>query len=324
MDRLRNTLENAKALAKAKGGSCLSPVYTNCRSGLEWQCGFGHSLWRASYSNVMSGTWCPTCGGAVRGTINDMKALAVSRGGRCLSDTFANFHILLRWRCAKGHEWSAEPNNVIGRARKKGSWCPECARKRKCGRRPPAPTIDDMRRVAISRGGGCVSEFYINAHTHLRWGCAEGHSWNAEPANIRRGSWCPFCAGKAPRTLSEMQELAAMWGGGCLSESFRNVHALLNWVCSDGHEFEALPRNVLRGHWCPHCSQNARGNLNEARVLAGEHGGKCISILYVNSQSPLKWRCAKGHEWFARPCGVKSGDWCRRCYRSRGRSRARM
>jgi len=266
----------------------------------------------------MSGTWCPTCGGTVRGTIGDMKALAVSRGGKCLSKTFVNFHIPLRWRCAKGHEWSAEPNNIIGRARKEGSWCPECARERKRRKkRPEAPTINDMRRLARSLGGRCVSELYTNAHTPLRWSCAEGHSWNAEPSNVRRGSWCPFCAGKAPKTLSEMQDLAAIRGGCCLSKSFRNVHTPLNWICSEGHEFKALPRNVQRGHWCPSCARNAPGNLYEARAIAEERGGKCLSTLYLNSQSPLKWRCAKGHEWFARPRAVKSGDWCLRCYRER-------
>jgi hypothetical protein len=262
---LRNTLEKARALARAKGGKCLSTVYTNPRSLLEWQCDFGHRPWRASYSNVLSGTWCPTCGRAVRGTIGDMKALAVSRGGECLSDRFVNFHIPLRWRCAQGHVWSAEPNNIISCGRKEGSWCPDCARERKHGRkRPEALTMDDMRRLASSRGGRCVSEFYINAHTHLRWSCAEGHSWNAQLANVRRGSWCPFCAGEAPKTLSEMQELAVMRGGRCLSESFRNVHTALNWICSEGHEFKALPRNVQRGHWCPYCARNAPGNLNEA------------------------------------------------------------
>jgi hypothetical protein len=286
---------------------------------LKWQCGLGHSPWRASYSNVMSGTWCPTCGRTVRSTIKDMKALAISRGGKCLSDTFVNLHVPLRWRCAERHQWRAAPNNIVRRGRKEGSWCPKCARERaREKKRPEIPTIDDMRRLASSRRGRCASAFYINAHRRLRWICAEGHIWNAEPSNVRRGSWCPFCAGKAPKTLSEMQELASTWGGRCLSKTYRNVHANLTWVCSTGHVFEAPPRNVQRGHWCPYCSRNAPGCLDQARNLAEKRGGKCLSTRYVNSRSPLKWRCAKGHEWFARPCDVKSGNWCLRCYRERG------
>ena len=248
---------------------------------LVWQCRYVHPPWLASYSNVLSGTWCPTCGSAVRSTIEQMKILARSRGGECLSDALVNLHIPLRWQCAQGHQWSAEPNNVIGRGRKKGSWCPQCARESMRGKkRPNPPTIGDMRKIAKARGGMCLSEFYINAHTHLCWRCAEGHVWTAEPANVRRGSWCPFCAGKAPKTLSEMRELAAIWGGDCLSNSFQNVHSALKWICAEGHEFEALPRNIERGHWCPACASNAPGNLDEMRALAEQRGGRCLSTEY--------------------------------------------
>jgi hypothetical protein len=50
-----------------------------------------------------------------------------------------------------------------------------------------------------------------------------------------------------------MQELARRRGGRCLSETFKNVHSPLTWICSEGHLFDALPRNVLRGHWCLRC-----------------------------------------------------------------------
>jgi hypothetical protein len=53
-----------------------------------------------------------------------------------------------------------------------------------------------------------------------------------------------------------MQELAVLRGGRCLSEAFTNVHSPLDWICSEGHRFKALPRNVQRGHWCPHCAHN--------------------------------------------------------------------
>jgi hypothetical protein len=108
-------------------------------------------------------------------------------------------------------------------------------------------------------------------------------------------------------------------GGRCLSRSFVNVHFPLKWACADGHQFDALPRNIQRGHWCPYCAHNAPGSLGELRAIAAERGGKCLSTQYVNSRSPLKWRCANGHEWFARACDVKFGHWCLRCYHQRGK-----
>jgi len=65
----------------------------------------------------------------------------------------------------------------------------------------------------------------------MRWRCAEGHEWSALPERIRRGAWCPMCAG---RTIEGMQALAARHQTGC---------------------------------WCPHCAwdRNAERMRSEAK-----------------------------------------------------------
>ncbi|MBE0481063.1 MAG: NAD-dependent epimerase/dehydratase family protein [Dehalococcoidia bacterium] len=55
-------------------------------------------------------------------TPGDMKDLAESRGGRCLSSDFNGIASKLRWKCAFGHEWEATPRLHLA-----GHWCPECA-----------------------------------------------------------------------------------------------------------------------------------------------------------------------------------------------------
>lgn len=51
----------AQRLASARGGLCLSDVYTNCTTKLDWQCSEGH-VWKAPFSKVKdSGHWCPEC-----------------------------------------------------------------------------------------------------------------------------------------------------------------------------------------------------------------------------------------------------------------------
>ncbi|WP_373322126.1 zinc-ribbon domain-containing protein [Paraburkholderia adhaesiva] len=44
------------------------------------------------------------------------------------------------------------------------------------------------------RTGECLSERYVNNETKLRWRCAKGHEWEAVPASVIKGSWCPQCA----------------------------------------------------------------------------------------------------------------------------------
>ncbi|WP_413575496.1 zinc-ribbon domain-containing protein [Bacillus thuringiensis] len=51
-----------------------------------------------------------------------MRKIAQSRGGKCFSETYKDNKTKLRWKCAKGHEWEATPNNI----KSKAQWCPEC------------------------------------------------------------------------------------------------------------------------------------------------------------------------------------------------------
>jgi nucleoside-diphosphate-sugar epimerase len=57
-------------------------------------------------------------------TIEDMKAAAAFRGGKCLSETMVkgDFSTLLEWECQFGHKFKASPALVL----LGGHWCPEC------------------------------------------------------------------------------------------------------------------------------------------------------------------------------------------------------
>lgn len=180
-------LEEIQSLAVARGGECLSTSYRGAHVHLQWRCAEGHE-WKASPHHVRnSGQWCPECGRVEaakkrRSSIDCVLEVAAARGGECLSSEYVNTRTKMRWRCADGHEWEATPSNV-----KNGSWCSVCAR-------VALLTIDKMHSLAASRGGECLSSQYVNNRTRLRWRCADGHEWEATPANVRKGTWCPFCA----------------------------------------------------------------------------------------------------------------------------------
>lgn len=57
--------------------------------------------------------------------------------------------------------------------------------------------------------------------------------------------------------------------------------------------------------------------LGVARDAAAKHGGHCLSQHYVNVLSPLRWQCARGHEWQAPLSRIKDhGSWCPHCARA--------
>ena len=117
------TIEQMHALAKKRGGKCLSTVYVNSYTKLQWRCSEGHE-WETTPNQVKNyDHWCPECARANRTlTIEQMQALAQQRNGVCLSIRYVNNQTKLRWRCSEGHEWEAVPNSV-----KIGTWCPRCS-----------------------------------------------------------------------------------------------------------------------------------------------------------------------------------------------------
>lgn len=179
--------------------------------------------------------------------------------------------------------------------------------------------------IARSWGGECLSSVYLGVTEKHSFVCAKGHRWEATAANIKSGTWCPECKperiGDSNRkhSIKSMSLIASSKGGRFLSREFISVNLKCEWECQSGHRWQATPSDVIKGTWCPICSIEARrGTLEQMREIAKSRGGECLSVTYVNSQTKLRWRCAHGHEWEARPDHVKnSHSWCPECARNR-------
>ncbi len=178
-------------------------------------------------------------------TIEEMRQLAARRNGRCLSKAYVDAHTKLEWECANGHRWWAKPNDI-----QQGRWCPKGQGR---GRK-----IEDLRAVAVARGGRCLSRKFAGVMRPHLWECMKGHQWWARPVHVERGSWCPVCAKTQKKTIEEMRELAASRGGGCLSGEYMDSKKPLHWECSGGHQWWANLNTVQQGRWCRRCANLER------------------------------------------------------------------
>jgi len=313
-------LEEMRELARSRKGDCLSKTYVNANTHLRWRCEKGHE-WNAISNSIQRGSWCKECAGLKKGTIEEMRKIAASKGGECLSETYTNNYTKLRWRCKEGHGWNARPGDI-----KRGNWCPHCAVRASAIKR--SLDIEEMQEIAKSRDGVCLSETYTNSNTKLRWRCEKGHKWEATPGHIKNGGrWCPFCARNVPLTIEEMRKLASSRGGECLSETYVNSQTKLHWRCKDWHEWATTPSNIKSGKWCPKCSKKItasklKSTIGAMREIAKSRNGACISEIYTNNNTKLRWRCKEGHEWAATPGNIKSGKWCPICARVKTRKKA--
>ena len=244
-------------------------------------------------------------------TIQDMKEIARKRGGECLSTEYKNGKTKLKWRCSCGYEWEATPENI-----KYGKWCPTCGIKSREDKR--RGSIEEMHQIAHEREGECLSEFYINTNTKLKWKCAVGHEWEATPDNIKVGKWCPKCAIKKNadnkrKSITDMQLIAKNRGGKCLSKEYTNMNSKLQWECSKGHQWLAIPSNIISGKWCPTCAGKKR-TITDMCNAAEQYNGKCLSSAFIDMMTKLEWQCEKGHVWEATPNSIiNKNSWCPIC-----------
>ena len=308
-------LQELQALAEQWGGKCLSEHYIHSESHLHWQCAEGHQ-WTATPNCVKNlKSWCPTCAiNEERLGLPEMQALAIARRGKCLSSVYINAFTPLRWQCEFGHIWATEPRQVKYR----NAWCPICAKdKTRLG-------LAKMQALAAERGGECLSTEYVNSRSSLLWQCAAKHQWSAAPTNVKgRKSWCPTCAGKANAdkrrgkkrgrlerlTIEEMQDIATLRGGQCLSDEYVNSYTCLRWRCKLGHEWDATPSSIKYHQcWCPECAlEDQRVGLGEMQALAlaqKDISGKPPPTASRTADIGAPFVLSKGSAWGCRKCSL--------------------
>lgn len=247
-------LNELRKIASKHGGDCLSDDYVNNRTYLQFKCAQGH-IWKAKGNKIQQGQWCPYCAGRHKG-LDYVRDIAKQHNGRVLDDQYLGTKHKYSWVCEKGHHWKSKLANVIHLNR----WCPYCSGNAK-------DTIEHMQLLANKKNGECLSDTYLGHGSHLLWKCSCGYKWKCTPKNIKKGRWCPKCAGRLLPSIEEIQALAVARGGILLSSHIRRSSDHLAWQCERGHTWKASWNNVkTKNSWCPYC-------------LVYYHEEKCREIL---------------------------------------------
>jgi hypothetical protein len=115
-------------IAKEHNGKCLSIKYINSRTKLKWECEKKHIFNTIPTTIINKNYWCPICGkekckGNKKYTINHIKKIAKSKGGKCLSSKYINNRLKLKFMCKNRHEFDLNSNHLIH----DNSWCPKCS-----------------------------------------------------------------------------------------------------------------------------------------------------------------------------------------------------
>ena len=124
-----------------------------------------------------------------------------------------------------------------------------------------AAELKEIRQLAAKRRGRLVSEVYLGAEQH-EWKCevAEHPTWLAEPWRIRKGAWCPSCAGNRRLGLEGLRA----WGRGIGLELLDTEYkggtiAVYTWRCVEA----------------AHVIERSRSNINQSMLRGLQPCTKC-------------------------------------------------
>lgn len=152
------------------------------------------------------------------------------------------------------------------------------------------------------------------------WRCKkEGHSFQAEPSNVKSVDTCPYASGR--RVLKGFNDfatrepsLASFWHPNknplTPDEYQHHSNKVVWWVCSAGHEFQrSISQMVTQGPGCAYCSgKKALAGFNDLATLRPDtakdwhptkNGLFRPTDVTVGSSKKAFWICAQGHDWEA-------------------------
>lgn len=259
----------------------------------------------------------------VQDRLSRLRSIASSRGGACLEETYLGAKAPHRFRCSRGHEWSATTNNVT-----RGNWCQKCA-----GRDRAEANFERIKeRIRREHPQATIlSEEYKDKDTPIRIRCENGHIWNARPNVISRGNWCRQCSrqriGASQRcSFAEFDRLVRSKGGTLLTPEveYRGNKSRVEIRCAAGHQWEVTVGSVRQqDSWCPRC-QRVVVTLEDVRRKANENGGTLIDTEYTNAQTQMHFDCGQGHRFALSWNKVQGGRWCPKCVGYIGEELCRM
>lgn len=248
----------------------------NATTKTEWHCIVCGNQWFAVPNSVLRGSGCPDCYGNNRLTnknIDDkIKSQPLKRVGN-----YQGFDIPILWECQLcEHQWKASPNNVI----KKHSGCPKCSvikrgtKKSNTAKQRSAQILADKNIVLLDHYTRVVDKHNVQCQT-----C--NHQWYVRLNDIvNNDHGCPSCAGLLPLSNSVIdQRLREMDRDVTRVSNVVNATSKIEWKCSYGHSWRAVPDAVLNGrHGCPVC--NNKGLYNKQYLVKNPEMCGYPAVLY--------------------------------------------
>ena len=294
--------------------------YVNNKIKIKVRCKIDGYEWEVTPNGLLSGYGCPKCGGKMQLTHKEfMDRIRKINNNIEILGEYVNNRTKIKCRCKiDGYEWEARPSHLLS-----GQGCP------KCGGTMKKTHEEFIEGFYIKNKNAENIEIlgkYVGADKKIKCKCKiDEYEWEVTPHDLLNGSSCPKCSGniKNKTTKYFINELKEINDNIEILGEYVSNNTKIKCKCKiDGHEWEARPKDLLKGISCPKCA--GRNKTTEEFKQELKKVNSDIEILgeYVNAITKIKCRCKiDGYEWEMRPSNLLNGQGCPKCNESKGEKR---
>jgi len=276
-DRERKELQIIKEIAESKGGKLLSTIYVDCEKNLEFLDKDGN-LFKKPGKEIKNNKWSPYESKRVYNNpeyhLNELTKIAESKGGRLISTEYINTTNKLEVEDKYGNRFWMSSSDL-----KRNHWSPY-----EQGQvvNNPLYHLNELRKIAESKGGKVISTEYINAHAKLEFEDSEGRRFFMAATDVKSNRWSGYESGNVYNNpeyhLNELTKIAESKGGKLISTKYINGRTKLEFEDRNKKRFNSTPNAIKRGQWSPF------ENVN----LSEEKTRQCIELIF-NDTFPSIW-----------------------------------
>ena len=308
-----HTMNDVQHIAKQRGGICVAKKYLHANSKLKWRCADGHE-WMTTFSSIKNqNTWCPHCRSYIAEEI-----------------------------CRNIFESIFQETFVKSKPR----WL-----KNRCGNQLELDGFSEKLKIAFEHNGDfhyrkvyrSVNLKKIKENDNDKLKCCKNNNIDlivinqlnkVDTVEIVKNNLIALCKRRKLHKIraikkyklnyddiytSYKQELGVLCKIAkkrkeeCLSKKYYNAHVHLTFRCKNGHEYKMTPANYKSNYGCGKCYGRGRLSIDDAKNIALKKGGICLSSVYKNNSTKMRWECKLNHKWSASYGSIQSGKWCPCC-----------
>jgi hypothetical protein len=248
------------------------------------------------------------------------KFVKEEHGGKCISTKYLNSKTNLLFECKYNHQWTATWDNIS-----KGKWCPECSSY--SGERITRLFFETIFDKKFPKCRPIWLVGTLGYKMELDGYCAElGIAFEHHGMHhykINEFSNTPEKLEK--RQLDdELKEKLCKENGVKLIivpqvPDITKITELKQFITDQCQILNILIKKNLEKLVVNYELEPISFEyLKKYQAIAKAKSGKCLSTMYINSDSKLTFECKEGHIWDAIPDNVSSkNSWCRICANSR-------